>query len=292
MDSVRTKLADRKTLRVALSLTGIVAAYCLACMVSGALVTASGVVPPREPAQSAWLIRWLVFVTVSVLGLWPLARLLPGHWATRGLLLSVFFYVTGPVNTAWELSKFTTIGGTTFMILQFILPSCATGFLMARAVTAPSEQEVNWRAALRAHSPQAWTVRLVLAWLAFPVIYLGFGMVVSPIVQDAYTGGDQLGLRIPPMDQILATALGRSATFLVSVAPILLWVRAPWRSLVMSLGWAYAALVGLAGLLSSGLMPLKLRIAHGGEICADSFLYALVLVLLLAPLSIRRPPRP
>lgn len=107
-------------------------------------------------------------------------------------------------------------------------------------------------------------------------------MMVAPFVVAAYTDG-HAGLQLPAIDGVVATALGRSATFLLSVIPILLFACAPRQPLALALGWAYTSLVGLAGLLSAGFLPVLLRVAHAVEIAADSFAYAAVLVLLLLP---------
>jgi hypothetical protein len=90
------------------------------------------------------------------------------------------------------------------------------------------------------------------------------------------------------MNGVVATALGRSATFPLTVMPILLFARARRRPLGLALGWAYTALVGLAGLLLVDFLPVLLRVVHAVEIAADSVAYADVLVLLLLPPA-RRP---
>jgi len=53
--------------------------------------------------------------------------------------------------------------------------------------------------------------------------------------------------------------------------------------LALALGATLFVLVGLLGLIPAYWMPLGLRLIHGVEILADSFVYALALVLLLAP---------
>lgn len=271
-----------RAVRTSVSLAAIVVANVVAASLSGALVAGLGIDPPRASPRGSPALTLLVFALTCVLGLWPLARLLTGHWLLRGGSLAVFYYVTGPLNNAWEASAFSTIGGTTFLVVYFVLPAVVTGLSMARLVPAGAYAGTGWQLRLRVHSPTLWTLRILAAWLSFPVIYVAFGMMVAPFVLAAYTDG-QAGLQLPTINGVVATALGRSATFLLSVIPILLFARASRLALALALGWAYTSLVGLAGLLSADFLPVSLRVAHAVEIAADSFAYAGVLVMLLLP---------
>jgi hypothetical protein len=268
-----------KSVRTPMSLLAIVGANVVSASLSGGLLAGMGIQPPSASPQSSPALALLVFALTCVLGLWPLARLLSGHWLVRGVSLGVFYYVTGPLNNAWEASTFSTIGGTTFLVVYFVLPAAVTGLLMARLVPGAGTDSGP---SLRLHRPMGWALRLLAAWLSFPIIYLAFGTMVAPIVVAAYTDG-QAALQLPTMNGVVATALGRSATFLLSVIPILLFARAQRLPLALALGWAYTALVGLAGLLSADFLPVLLRAVHAVEIAADSFAYAGVLVLLLLP---------
>ena len=53
------------------------------------------------------------------------------------------------------------------------------------------------------------------------------------------------------------------------------------RSLVLSLGFATSVLVGFMSVITSYWFPWQMRLFHGLEIVADSFVYAGVLVALL-----------
>jgi hypothetical protein len=48
----------------------------------------------------------------------------------------------------------------------------------------------------------------------------------------------------------------------------------------LNLGWALFVLVGLLNLMQAIRLPASLRLIHSLEILADSFVYALVLVML------------
>jgi hypothetical protein len=131
-----------------------------------------------------------------------------------------------------------------------------------------------------------WWWRAVLAWLAFPVIYFFFGALIYPMVRDLYEAPDS-GLVLPGGDVVLRTVLLRSLLFLLVTIPILRsWTRSR-LGLTVALGIAFTATVGLVGLVQAHWWPISMRIAHSVEICADSFVYAWILVALLAPRSSR-----
>jgi hypothetical protein len=126
------------------------------------------------------------------------------------------------------------------------------------------------------------------AWLGWPVIYLFFGMCISPIVVPYYRAGIA-GLRIPPMSIILQLQLIRSIVFLAASLPLMTMWKGSRRNLWLALGLAHAAVVGLYELIGATFLPLVLRITHSFEITADSFAYAGLLVLLFTAPSARKP---
>jgi hypothetical protein len=127
-----------------------------------------------------------------------------------------------------------------------------------------------------------WLWRVAAAWLSFPLIYFLFGLCVAPLVIPIYQAG-VAGLHIPPLDVIMRTQLLRSALFLASSLPVILLWTGSRRRLILALGWAHTAMVGLYGLSQASFMPPVLRVLHSLEIAADSFVYALVLVWLFFP---------
>lgn len=155
-----------RSVRTPVSLLAIVGANVAAASLSGALVAGLGIEPPSASAEGSPALTLLVFALTCVLGLWPLARLLTGHWLLRGAALTVFYYVTGPLNNAWEASAFSTIGGTTFLIVYFVLPAVVTGLALARLVPGAADAGTGWQLRLRLHGPMVWTLRLLAAWLS------------------------------------------------------------------------------------------------------------------------------
>jgi hypothetical protein len=126
-----------------------------------------------------------------------------------------------------------------------------------------------------------WLTRSAAAWLAWPLIYLIFGMCIAPIVTPYYAAG-VAGLRIPAMSVVVETQLIRSVFFLASSLPFVALWNGSRRSLWLTLGLAHAVVVGYYGLASATFLPWILRIVHSAEITADSFAYAGLLVLLFA----------
>jgi len=75
----------------------------------------------------------------------------------------------------------------------------------------------------------------------------------------------------------------RSTLFLGAAMPILIAGSGPRRHLVLALGLAFYMLVGLFSMIQTYWLAPTLLILHSLEICADSMVYALALVLLLLP---------
>jgi hypothetical protein len=252
--------------------------YIVGSMLSGMLAVGLHFTPPaRMPgtSQSGDLKAMVVAGVILACGLAPLALGLAGKRLTRWLALAAMIYVICGLNTVIEISIFSTFFKGTY---AFLLTVYVFSALLAAAAFAawPASQQ---RPALPSLGVAGWAWRLCAAWLAFPVIYFLFGMMVGPFVVKYYTSGI-LGFMIPPMTVIIRTQLLRSALFLaVSLPLVFLWSKSR-RGLFVSLGIAHASMVGLMGLASAYWMPMTMRVGHSLEITADSFVYAAVLTLL------------
>jgi hypothetical protein len=259
----------------------IAALYFVGIMIAGALVTALGLPFPEVPGQT-WIpiLGYLTAVTLSA-GIALLARGLAGTPYKRSAILLAFFYVSFVINNQIEAVVYTTSAEPLTMLLFFVLPclmAAATAVFLIR-----SSEEGDVLPTVFADQPiTKWWWRLVLAWMAFPFIYYFFGALIYPLVADAYTSPD-FGLRLPgPLVVVGAVSL-RSLLFLVVTIPILANWRGSRRSLVLSLTVSLTAVVGVAGMFESTWMPLQMKLVHGVEITADSFVHAWVLVALLLP---------
>src|SRR5882724_7751860 len=250
----------------------------MATMLAGAIVSALPLSPPVSlPGESPSLPSMLFGSLVLVVGLVPIASGLGGRFVTRWLALGLMLYVATGVNTVIELITFGTQGGHRYLLVFYLLCFVATGAALA------------WQYGSQQSAPQLphlgagqWLWRIAVAWLSFPAIYFLFGLCIAPFVIPIYQAG-VVGLRVPPLDVIMRTQLLRSLLFLASSLPvILLWTGSRLR-LILVLGLAHTAMVGLYGLSQANFMPPVLRVLHSLEITADSFVYALVLVWLFFP---------
>lgn len=246
--------------------------------ISGALVPALGLKMMAEPEGASQQTVALVSLLASPLlplALAPLAVAIPGAFLMRTAWLALFTYVAFGLNTMIEARIFSTMvgpGAMAGMCVFYILPCLALALAIAAAFPARGGQP-----APIPHRPgAAWAGRFLIAWLAFPLSYLFFGMLISSLVIEQYQQG-VAGLVLPPMRVIVPTQLGRSLLYLASVLPLVLLWNGSWKALAVRLGWAWWVLVGLYGLLTGLWMPANLRLIHSLEIGADSFAYAFLL---------------
>ena len=262
----------------------IAVAYFFGVMIAGAAITAANMPWPKLPeslSQSNELVLNLVGSILMAVCLALLARGLRGSQAVRWLILALFSYVTFGLNNQIESTIFTTYGGFATMLLFFILP-CAFGAAAAVFLFQPADVDRSLENVFAGWSPTNWGWRVVIAWLAFPVIYLSFGMLAAPFVVPVYQTQD-FGLTLPGMGTIIPVALCRSAIYLVVTIPLIVsWSRSR-RSLIWSLSIAFFAMMGLIGLVTATFFPPVLRMTHSIEILGDSVVYAWLLVALFAP---------
>ncbi len=259
-------------------------AFSIASIATAAILSIVGLkvpaMPPGVDEQQSALIS-IALSPLLALGLAPLALRLSGRYLVRGLALAFLAFINLGVNTTIESAIFSTIfakGGEAFLVLMYLGASVAFGAALARffgpAAAAPP---------ITPHrTTLSWAGRVVIAVVAFPMIYFVFGWAIGPIVVEQYRAG-VAGLVLPDMSVILPTQVLRSVLFLLASAPLIFLWTGTRRALILSLGWAHAVTVGLYGLLSAYWFPAVLRVTHSLEITADSFAYAFVIVMLLKP---------
>jgi hypothetical protein len=151
-----------------------------------------------------------------------------------------------------------------------------------------------WYASFNRRAALSWVWRLLVASVIFAPIYLVFGRLVLPVVEEYYQQ-QAYGLVAPTWQQLLPILLVRSVLFMLACLPIVMTWQASRRSLVLSLGFALFVLAGMVPLLQAYWMPVTLRIPHLLEILADSYVYAWALAWLLGTENIQpvmHAPRP
>jgi hypothetical protein len=255
----------------------------VATMISGALITVMGMEFPEFPELAYSPIRSLLAALVLGVALYLLARGIRGSSVFRWFVLFAFTYISYCVNNQIEAAIFTTMGGFDTMLVFFIIP-CALVAGAAALLVKPPDEATVLTTVFSDRPMSAWWWRATLAWLAFPVIYYLFGMLIYPFVADAYEGGE-LGLVVPSQSVVLSAVIFRSLLFLLVTIPILTnWSRSR-LSLMLALAAAFTAMVGAVGMIEASWMTTTMRIVHGLEITADSIVHAWVLVTLLVPKS-------
>ncbi len=255
--------------------------YFIAGHISGFLVIAAGFQFPEWPGPEQGPSKLLFFLSAILLAtfLAPLARGINGSLASRTLILATFTYVCFGFNNHLEALIFTTLGHFSTMTLYAIIPSLAIGAAVAVFIRpAPASATTRFEGrALR-----SWWWRIPAVVILWQMIYYFFGMLASPFVIEAYQTSEA-GLVLPSQAIIVSTQLLRSTLYLAVVIPVILaWTRSR-RGLILSLGAALFATMGLVGLVESTFFPALLRVVHSIEILGDGMVYGWVVVALLAP---------
>jgi hypothetical protein len=266
--------------------------YAIGCVLTGLLAGMFHVTLPNlTPAgvsQGQALQHFLFASALMGLCLTPLACGIAGKRIPRWLTLSFLPFICLGLNATIEILIFTTMitrRAAPSLVASIALPAflfgAALAFVGAPEPNAPSFFQ-RAREFFATRSLSAWAGRIVLAILAFPVVYFIFGAMVAPLVVPAYRAGIA-GLVLPPLSVIMPVQIVRSIFFLLASLPFLILWKGKRGSLILSLGLAHFFLVGLFGLMQASFLPAVLRIAHSLEIAADSFAYAAALTFLLFP---------
>ncbi len=262
------------------------AAYLVTFLATAGLVQI--VFPPPDPEPATGGITWVLTQMapaslVLAAGLAIVGRRIRGSFAARSIILFVFFYISYGVTSAIEAHFFTTLAGMfSYYLPLSIVPAAVLAVLTARLFDGAPPDDLTQgmlRSYVAGRSVFSWAWRLPAAWMAFPVIYIFFGLLVSPFVLEHYE--QQENLRIPGPLLVVGLQFVRSALFLIATGPVLVAWSGSRRRLWGALGVALFLIVGLAGLIQGPVFTMQLRIAHGLEILADSLVHAAALVLLL-----------
>ncbi|MFN8497910.1 MAG: hypothetical protein U0641_08645 [Anaerolineae bacterium] len=219
------------------------------------------------------------------LTLGPLSTRLRVPRFDRAITLFLAIFVVMTLLSTIEAVFFTTFVTTANVAA---LPMQALTEALLALVVAwlfPPEQvnETLWqgiRATLTERSAWGWLWRFALAGVLYVPIYLFFGTLISPIVIPYYTALG-LPLKIPPFSVMIPLEVGRGLLFAFAMFPLVALLRGPrWRT-AFWLGLTVAALAGWAPMLGAFFLPMTLRVVHGAEITADSFVQGLMLAWVL-----------
>jgi hypothetical protein len=269
-------------MKVVLKLTACWGVFALSLLAAGLLARSlhlqlipAGTNLPLLPHLS----RMLVAAAVLTSGLAPLARGLSGPAVTRCAAIALFLFLALGVNTLLDAAIFAHVFDCVVPghILSFALQSLFLGAALGLCFGLPARTVKLPRLTIR-----QWVWRAAVAWIAWPLIYLFFGICVAPIVIPYYQNHSLPGFHIPTPQVILTMQLVRSLVFLAATLPLVALWRGSRRGLWLSLGCAHTVTVALFGLIAATFLPALMRLAHGAEMTADAFAYTGLLVLLFA----------
>jgi hypothetical protein len=247
---------------------------------------ALGVVVPRTPEQadeSVAVYYLLAGAILLSLGLAPAARRIAGRYWTRAMATAAFLLFCFGIGNSLESSIYSRADGHFIMLLVFLLPLLLFSLMIARLFDSRSPGKsfgLLGAGFFEGRSFVQWTGRLLLCIAAFPLVYFIFGTVVSPIVLEYYKQGVS-NLALPGVGSIILIQLLRSLLFLCGSLPLMIVWSGSRIQLVIPLGLAFFAVVYGYDLVLANQYPLVLRVTHGVEILADSFVYSWLLVKLL-----------
>lgn len=286
------RLEDLLKLLYKLPLCG--GAFFLGLVAGGALLPLLGLEAPAMPegTDANTVALWFLLGSmVLALPLSWLSRRMAGGWLRRWLILALLAWVCSAVNMVLEAFFFMETGAVAstgaglFTMLNLLLPcltlSGAVALLFRPRVAEPGAGWVTaWRAFWSQHRPAAWAWRLGLVLLAYPVLYIIFGLLVQPLIMDYYTQG-AYELAAPTWGQLVPLQLARSALLLLACLPVLIAWRSTRNALFWSLGITIAVCTAFMAVLTAYWFPWQLRVYHGLELLADALAYSAVLVSLL-----------
>lgn len=241
--------------------------------------------PLPAGADSALVFQYTILGSfILALALALLSTGLVGPYLIRWLVLFLFVWIGYGINTYLEAAIFSTMASASFYTVILYLPASLLCSAMAAWLFTMSPPELVLMETLRSFWAQRpvkqWAWRLPLAYLAFPIAYLFFGSLISPIVLPYYQQGFN-ELALPGWGQILPTLALRSLLFLLICLPVLvIWQSSNWRLFIV-LAVALFIVVGGLGMLEAYWLPAILRVTHSLEILADEVTYAAALVILL-----------
>jgi hypothetical protein len=257
-------------------------------LVGGIVSSALHLEPPKLPGPvDTQLLGLLCLVGGFILSL-ALATLAPQLQVKRRPRFAViawFVFAWLGINNTIEAGIFTTIGGAPTMIVTMLLLSISVAGAVVllfggREVRASFSND--FRQFIANRTKAQWAVRLLLAVLAFPVVYFFFGMPVGLMVGKYYQN-ESFDLHMPSLGVVIGVQFIRSLIALLAGLPILV----AWPGSRQRLAWTFGlnlfVVAGLFGLIQAYWMPWTLRSIHTVELFLDSVGYGWLLAILLLP---------
>ena len=266
-------------------------AFFIGMAIGGAALSGLGLKAPEMPAgtdANTVTVWFFLGSMLMALGLSFLSKNLSANWLVRWIVLAELVWIVAVVSMVLESFFFMTTGAVStilnglYTLLSFFLP----GLFLSGAIVAlfrPEAPVRDWIKDLRAYFSTRrfadWSWRSLAAFVAFPLIYIAFGLLVAPFIQDYYIQGVN-ELKIPTWGHLISLQLLRSGMFLLACLPVALLWRASQRGVLSALGLSLFVLTAFMAVITSYWFPWQMRLFHGLELLADAFVYAGVLAVL------------
>ena len=203
----------------------------------------------------------------------------------RFAVIAWFVFAWLGINNTIEAGIFTTIGGAPTMIVTMLLLSVSVAgavVLLFGGREVRTSFSYDFRQFIANRTKAQWAVRMLLAVLAFPVVYFFFGMPVGLMVGKYYQT-ESFDHQIPSLGVVIGVQFIRSLIALLAGLPILVVWPGSRQRLAWTFGLNLFVVAGLYGLIQAYWMPWTLRSIHTVELFLDSVVYGGLLAILLLP---------
>jgi hypothetical protein len=222
-------------------------------------------------------------------GLAILSLGISGKFLSRWLILFFFMWIAYGINNSIEAAIFSTMSAASAYTMVLYLPASLLCSAAVAWLFPPHVREIKFldmaKAFFAGRTAGSWAWRFLAAFLSFPLAYLFFGRLISPIVLPYYRAGAG-SLALPGWDVLLPVLAVRSLLFLLVSLPVLIAWEFSNSRLFLTLGLALFLFVGGISMFYAIWLVPVLRVTHTLEILADEMVYAAALVLLLrAPVT-------
>ena len=282
------RVKDLFALLYKLPLCGI--AFFAGMAAGGIVLPLLGLDAPAMPEGTDANTIALWFLLGSMLLALPLSwisRRLAGGFVRRWSVLALLTWICSAVNMVLEAFFFMDTGAVSsagtglFTMLNLLLPCITLSGAVALLFRPYPDRRLHGGAFWSRYRFAEWAWRSGVVLLAYPVIYIVFGLLVNPFIADYYAQG-AYELAVPTWGQLIPLQLARSVLLALACLPVLIAWRGTRRSLFWALGTALFVCVAFMSVITAYWFPWQLRLFHGLELLADSLAYSAVLVSLIA----------
>ncbi len=276
--------------------TSLIARVLIGGVLSAIILTPLALLQSSGGPSTAFSAQTVVIQLISGVGyvaiMIPLARRIADH---RFLMIFAPLYVTSTLTNMIEAYFYTSLFTPATLLAALILAGipllAITGIIIwlipadAEARQAPRIGQV-----LRERKVGSWFWRIVAAGAPYPVVYLTFARLVTPIEHPYYADPAfvaSLHTVVPPFLTTLILEAVRGILFVLAVLPVIAVQRTSRWSTGIYIALIGAVLEGWIPLLGQTSWPIMMRVGNVLELTGDASVRALLMALLVALPPIR-----